>query len=387
VHAISTSSQPQQTTRTSRSDYGFYYATTHIPFVNPCPVCEICNEALKKRTESDRMTGGTQQEPVAAMNGSDNVSVSTSSIHNVVSSSSGLHMDHRLIDEVDEFEENRSLRTRTIQIVITESWMEGIHALWEETRDFFVDLLASVLHLICMDPDTLLLFSTILLILDCIISFLSGVMENLLARTVMRPERKLILVERIESLLTGASWGLHIQGVGATNGDGTGIDSYTNMSNFASWIPWNLGCSDDDFGCSDVFGLSTVVMAVLVAVCINTSYFTTLMAPLYSRLLDSHNLSTEVLLGLLLLLFGLETITALSFILLGYKLLSTHMTGSHLEENNDSITTGDPNVHNSSFLGMRGEANLLLVLATLLWLACVVTSKVVRMALYHSIGD
>lgn len=335
------------------------------------------------------MTGGTLQAPDTIRIGSDDAS--TSFIDNTASSSSSWqYIDHRLMSETAEAGENAATRVRTIQIVITESWIVGIQTLWEEAKELFVDLLVSVLHLLCMKPDTLLLFSTILLILDRVVSFLSGIMENLLARTMVGPERRLMLLENIESLLRGASWGLH---AASKNNDNSGrIDSYNNMEYFSSWMGWKLGYSrgDDKLGNldnSDVVSVTTVVMAVSVAVFINTSYFTTLMAPLYSRLLDSHNLSTEVLLSLLLLLFGLETITALSFILLGYKLLSTQVAGTPLQDSSRSIFSSDTTVHDASSLSMREEANLLLVLATLLWLSCVVTSKVVRMALYNSIGD
>jgi hypothetical protein len=333
------------------------------------------------------MSGRTERDHASTNNGISEVSIS--SVHSQASSpSSRQHIDRPLIRETDGSEENRPIRTtRTIQIVISESWIEGIltHVLWEEARELFVDLLSSVLHLIYMDPDTLLLFSTILLTLDrIIISFVSVILENMMTRTIVQPERRVVLLEKIESLLMGASWGLHVAGKNDDNGDS--VESYNNMGNLVCWMPWKLGCSDN-FDSSDVFSLTTVVMTALVAVFINTSYFTTLMAPLYSRLLDSHNLSTEVLLGLLLLSFGLETVTALSLILLGYKLLSTHMAGIYLEDNNRGVVPSDTTVHEFSSLGMREEANILLVLATLLWLACVVTSKVVRMAFYHSIGD
>lgn len=329
-------------------------------------------------------------------------SIHQTTFDRMISSSSSTFAPETAEEEVivhDSSSRNRS--TRTIQITVNEAWIEGLQVFLEEFQDISLDLLESLLHPFFMDAETLMIFSLALLILDRFITLLSTFLDAFVANTLGYAGLSSIststgvVLETIESTLIQASWGLYIVDSHPKRKHGMkdGDHQQCNRSDF--WLYWVLGCSCDDGMVNgvDVSSLVTpaVIMAGLVAILVNTSYFSTLMAPVYSQLLESHHLSTEVLLGLLLLLFGLETVTALSFFLLGYKLLSVHLLSDAnllLEEN------GNPNsgydgaaVYHTYVPAILDEANMMLVLSTILWLVCVVTSKVVRMALYHSIGD
>lgn len=314
---------------------------------------------------------------------------------------------------------------RTFQISVNDHWIEAFIAMVEEAHEVVLDVMDSLLHPFFMDADTLLIFSSALLVLDRVALWLSHILDEWIARTfsattITATSRlfltpnwnavKLQLFHTMESVLKGASWGLyfdedHLHRAARQNAIRRGCENDND-----SLIPfhWLLPCGGqiDDNSSSfldiDVDFATLVAPAVVVAgvgaILVNTSYFSTSLAPVYSWLLESHSLSTEVLLTLLLILFGLETVTALSFFLIGYKLISMHVL--HLEDdhhyNRVTVTSllTPPTDHYSNSKGndtedsiLLDEANMMLVVSTMLWLMCVVTSKVVRMALYHSIGD
>ncbi|KAG7360165.1 hypothetical protein IV203_035264 [Nitzschia inconspicua] len=298
-----------------------------------------------------------------------------------------------------------NISNRTLQITINEQWIEGFQTIAEEFQDVIVDLVESLMHPFFMDPDTLKIFSTGLLVMDRFVSVLSNSLDMLVARASVHGSITSVggasqtILQAIEEIVRDASWGLYFDDKSITkrHNDGAAINNCHSGNNSTlnlDWLfPWvgfygdNSNMTVDQMEVS-VLVTPVIVMAAVGAYFVNTSYFSTLMAPIYSRLMDSHSLTTEVLLALLLLLFGLETVTALSFFLLGYKLLSMHVLSTVGEDGIGDGVYNDSSAMNSNVSSsMFDEANIMLVLSTILWLVCVVTSKVVRMALYHSLGD
>jgi hypothetical protein len=155
-----------------------------------------------------------------------------------------------------------------------------------------------------------------------------------------------------------------------------------------------------------------IVVAMVVSCMANTCYFTTMLAPIYQRILSNHAFSTEVLMCMLLLLFCLESLVVLSFFILGCN--AFWMTNHHHDDDivvsstttattttismtttnagtifhsavDEFNTIGD--IDDSTDSNATVQLNFMLIICTILWVFCIMTSNIVRMALYHLLGE
>jgi hypothetical protein len=155
-----------------------------------------------------------------------------------------------------------------------------------------------------------------------------------------------------------------------------------------------------------------IVVAMVVSCMANTCYFTTMLAPIYQRIISNHAFSTEVLMCMLLLLFCLESLVVLSFFILGCN--AFWMTNHHHDDDmvvssttttastTISMTTtnagtifhsavdefnANGDIDDSTDSNATVQLNFMLIICTILWVFCIMTSNIVRMALYHLLGE
>ena len=149
-----------------------------------------------------------------------------------------------------------------------------------------------------------------------------------------------------------------------------------------------------------------LLSAVLVFLA-NTSYCSMLVAPLYSRIMDTAATTTsipttECLLCMLLFLLGIEMLTVLAFLLVGYKILFSPIVAAEMMDASDNVAglwslLLFDSVHVAAEdaesqqvvvdVTAGNNVNLLLIVPMVAWIFCTLASTIVRLALYRSMGE
>jgi hypothetical protein len=310
--------------------------------------------------------------------------------------------------------QQQQLQERTIQWSLDDSWIEGPMDVLREMQEFFLDVWEFLKQPI-MDPVSLRNFSVGLLLVDLFLSFLLNMTTDMLifvttttmtttgessssdrlqtfSTLSMEDPSRFALIQVIHTFLDG------IFGISMSNDHHNSDDTQVkNDVNAMLFLHDRVTPSS-----SSVMLGQMIVVAMIVSCIANSCYFTTLMTPIYSRMLwTQHELRTEVLICMLLVLFCLESLIALSFFVLGCTALASsssttttttaatttmQATSAYDDPTGNSYgsTTSIPTTSNVSH---NDSLNHILILCTILWSFCITLSNVIRMTLYNVIGD
>jgi hypothetical protein len=325
--------------------------------------------------------------------------------------------------------------SNTIQIVINAgessqwSWwfMEQWTSIVTEFKELCMDIVEGIQQPF-LETQSLLELSITLLLIDRLISTLSTVANTVIMESQQIQQHTAMTISKVGGHNNHHSKkfiDMVIRYFSRTTGlDFTNNDIYTQEivmsseddNNNKSMNPWMTmlmklsGVPGDDSGSPSNRNSNTIVgrliiIAMVVSCTANTCYFATIMAPLYNRILSRHTFSTEVLMCMLLVLFCLESLIVLSFFVLGYNALTMNTmtmvttatrttttttnagTLSLFQSNEQIISSSDDDDDDDGATNPTVQLNFLLMVCTILWVFCIMTSNIVRMALYHIIGD
>jgi hypothetical protein len=341
-------------------------------------------------------------------------SASTTSLSHMpppISPRHDLDHNHETIDE-DEREiaiRHRGVRSRCVnfQIPIHESWLDAIDTIVQGLNYVVLDVVDTFRRPL-MNSKTLSGVSILLLVFDRILVYMSELVDTLLlaptqsATTTTRTADLLPMEVPWQNKLVDTAR-LHLSNsIGflvnfADLHQGTGGSSAANNQP-ETCVPGEASDNSTIYNLSYSMAGSFLLLATALVFMANTSYFGMLMTPLYSRIMDAS--STEFLLCLLLFLFGIEILTVLAFFLLGYRillsptvvteLLTSNGSGGGiwiLDDHHDHSVLADFNQQQADLDASETAVNILLFLSMIIWIFCVLASTVVRLALYHSMGE
>ncbi|KAL3912960.1 MAG: hypothetical protein SGILL_006680 [Bacillariaceae sp.] len=321
---------------------------------------------------------------------------------------------------IEDINENRR-RCLTLQLPINESWLGALHDVMHEVKEIFVDMLDTFRQPL-MNSTTLMSTSILLLLCDRLLVSISGMVDTLLLTAAKSAANTAIPIssQTTSSMDTDPAFQKKLQDMARlflTSSIGfflhesdyshKPVGSLAVTSDSTTCIASGDDCGDHDTMAASAMAGHVLLLATALAFMANTSYSSMLMTPLYSRIMDattSTSVPTEFLLGMLLFLFGIEILAVLVFFILGYKVLlsSSAATEAIASSGNDygggfGLLILDNNGHGDNVVANAGQRfeldatgttiNLLLFLSTVIWIFCAFTSTIVRLALYHSMGE